>query len=110
MDPYDDSQRLRVQQRASDSEATRDRGVTTRGAPCFVVQTVAQTTYPTIAESFFATEIVTVLGTEAELAAGDLRVASGYVYCLNLGSAIPPMGTNVLATFVDNRWVFRYDG
>jgi hypothetical protein len=111
-DGYDDAQRLRNQRKASDTAASQPRGGVTRGAPCLVLQTATKTTYPTVAGAFYACHILTVLGTETEGSAGVLTVVSAtdWTYALNLGLAVPPSGTNVLATFVDSRWTFRWDG
>ena len=40
---------------------------------------------------------------------GSLSTQVGRFFALNLGSSIPPTGTNLLVTFVGNRWAFRYD-
>lgn len=111
-DGYDDAQRLRNQRKASDTAASQDPGNVTGGAPCLVLRTATKTTYPTTAGAFYACHIVTVLGTETEGSPGDLTVVSttDWTFALNLGLAIPPSGTDVLATFVKSRWTFRYDG
>ena len=80
------------------------------GMPCLVARTKRLTTYPTSAGKFFACSPVIVLGPEVEGGAGSLTVGTATFFALNLGSVAPPQGTNVLATFVDNRWVFRYEG
>jgi hypothetical protein len=66
--------------------------------------------YPTSATSFFTCNPLIILGQEVEGGAGVVAAGAAMFFALNLGSAIPPQGTQVLATFVGNRWVFRYDG
>jgi hypothetical protein len=110
IDGYDDASRLRNRRKASDDAATRDDGRTTRGAPSLAVQTTTVASYPTAASAFYAVAALTVLGTEVEGGAATITAGTTPFYALNLGTAIPPSGTQVIVTFVDHRWVFRYDG
>lgn len=106
----DEAKRLRIRAAAlidGFSQAGRD---PTLGMPCLLAQTKAITSYPTAAPSFYACSPLAVLGLEVEGGPANLSQGGSTFFSLNLGSAIPPIGTNVLATFVDNRWVFRYDG
>jgi hypothetical protein len=107
---FDDAARLRAARSASDAKASRPPGSASRGAPCMVAQTKTVTTYPTAAGKYFACAPVDVTGAETEGGSGTFTVATTTFYALNLGTAIPVTGTNVLVTFVDNRWTFRYDG
>ncbi len=106
----DEAKRLRIRDAAlidGFSQAGLD---PTLGMPCLVAQTKTQSSYPTSAQTFYACSPLTVLGPEVEGGMAILTVGNSTFFSLNLGSAVPPSGTNVLATFVDNRWVFRYDG
>jgi len=106
----DDSKRLRIRDDAlvnGLSQLGRDPSL---GMPCLLVSTKMIKSYPTSSQSFYACSPLTVLGREVEGGAGTLTPGTSTLFALNLGSAIPPIGANVVATFVDNRWVFRYDG
>ncbi len=106
----DEARRLRLREAALlDGSGRRDRDFTA-GPPSLVAQTTTLKAYPTSASQFFACFPMTVLGPEVEGGPGTLAPGTTTFLALNLGSAIPPKGTSVLATFVDNRWVFRYDG
>ena len=107
---HDEAKRLRIRDATlSDgfSQTGRDPSL---GTVCLVVQTKTVSAYPTGAQSFYACSPLTILGPEVEGGPGALTSGGSTLFALNLGSAIPPIGVNVLATFVDNRWVFRYDG
>jgi hypothetical protein len=106
----DEAIRLRIENGVivdSMSQIERDPSL---GMPSLVVRTKTLSHYPTLAQAFYACSPLTVLGIEVEGGSGSLSVATSTLFALNLGSAIPPTGTNVIATFVENRWVFRYDG
>jgi hypothetical protein len=107
---YDEA--LKLRQAMDDDAAAADSTPppVPAGAPCLAVQTKTVTTYPTAAARYFACKSLQITGTETEGSTGTVGAGSDTVYVLNLGTAIPPSGTNVLATFVDYRWVFRYDG
>ena len=77
--------------------------------PTVLALTTTLQTYPTDAQCFFACQILSLLGAESEGGSGIVVPGSGTFFALNLGSTIPPSGTQVLASFVGNRWVFRYD-
>lgn len=86
--------------------ASRHRG----GGPVLTARTRAVGTYPTAARSFFAVVATMASGDEIEGKAGTLTPGSGTFLALNLGSAVPPLGTDVIVTFTAYRWTFRYDG
>ncbi|HEV3122733.1 MAG TPA: hypothetical protein VGY53_12555 [Isosphaeraceae bacterium] len=79
-------------------------------ALALVAVTFQESSYPTQAKSLFACKIQLVSGQETEGAAGVLTATTATIYAYNLGSAIPPQGTAILATQVGDRWTFRYDG
>jgi hypothetical protein len=106
----DDAKRLRIRDAnlgVDFSQSGRDPSL---GMPCLLVQTTTVKTYPAVAQSFYACSPLTVLGTEVEGGSGSITLGTSKFFALNVGSAVPPAGTNILATFVDNRWVFRFDG
>lgn len=106
----DDARRLRARDEALSDDLSRRNPAPAFGSPSLVAQTKAIAAYPTAAQRFFACTPRTVLGREVEGEAGALTSTGSTLLALNLGSAIPPAGTDVLVTFVDSRWVFRYDG
>jgi hypothetical protein len=79
------------------------------GPRCCVVQTATLTTYPTAAASFFYCQIQKLSGSQTEGATPTLT-AGGYIFAANTGAAIPPNGTNLIASWVESRWVIAYDG
>jgi hypothetical protein len=110
MNQADEATRLRVRQSgllaASESKGS---GLASGGA-CLVARTTTLNNYPATATSFFACNPITVLGAEVESGAGIKTASSSAFLALNLGSAIPPAGTEIIATLAGGRWVFRYDG
>lgn len=105
----DEAKRLRVRGDSLAADLIRGLPSPGQGAPCLVARTTRVATYPTGARSYFACTPVTVLGTEAEGAVAELTTLAAGFFALNLGGTVPPQGTDVVATFVGNRWVFRYD-
>ena len=80
------------------------------GTAAILVGTTTVTTYPTTAGVFYAALELLIDGVEAEGVAATYASQAGVVYCLNVGTQIPPSGTRVVAHAVGGRWVFRYDG
>ena len=77
--------------------------------PIVVTTTIAS--YPTSAGAFYACNPQQVTGTVAEGASPTyLTDTSTIVYALNVGTQIPPDGTELVIHSVGGRWVFRYDG
>jgi hypothetical protein len=79
------------------------------GAHASVLQTTTVGTYPTAAASAFGVKRVKVTAALSEGAPVTLAAEGFVFYALNLGSAVPPSGTFVLATQASGKWVFRYD-
>lgn len=80
------------------------------GGLSMLVQTFAETTYPTVANAFYAVHPVEVDGDDAEgdtptFTVDDERTLHAY----NLGSAVPPAGTNVICHSRSGRWVFTFN-
>lgn len=106
----DDAFRLRLEGTSLIDALSQLKGDPSLGMPCLVARTKAISRYPTTAQAFYACGSISVLGAEVEGASGTLSVGPATFLALNLGSAVPPVGSNLLVTFVENRWVFRYDG
>ena len=107
---FDEAKRLRERDGALRDDLTRRDRVPSFGSPSLVVQTRAVAAYPTAPQRFFACVAQTVLGAEVEGGPASFTPGLATFYALNLGTSIPPVGTYVLATFVESRWIFRYDG
>lgn len=106
----DDAYRLRSRDDDDRERRAAPPGQSSRGAPTMVGRTKTVGTYPTAAAKFYACSPVGVTGPESEGSSGTKTVdTSATIYAFNLGTAIPPSGTDVLLTFVDSRWVFRWD-
>lgn len=75
-------------------------------------QTTTKTTYPTTAGVFYAVLEVEASGTELEGATPSFTAdaTANIFYASNLGTAIPPSGTNFICRYVGGKWAFRYDG
>jgi len=81
------------------------------GSAARLVTTTTVMTYPTSAGAFYAAHPTEIDGSETEGGAASYTADTAQVmYCLNLGTQIPPAGTTVIAEGVGGRWVFRYDG
>jgi hypothetical protein len=105
----DEARRLRVRDDEIADDLSSSPYLANAGSPCLVLQTTTLSIYPTQSQGFFACVPVTVLGAEIEGAQAALTSLSSTLFALNLGAALPPNGTNVIASYVGNRWVFRYD-
>lgn len=105
----DDAQRLFFRDDALANDLKRGVVDPFVGSPALLATTTTIQTYPTAVQSFFACQPVTVLGTEAEGSPGVVSPGTSTFFALNIGSAIPPSGTQVVVCFVGSRWVFRYD-
>lgn len=105
---YDDASRLRIGRDRDRQASTRYKPLPDSGAPCRVANIV--TSSGPAAPGFFTVSTQIVTGVETAGSAGILTAAGYNFVAMNLGSVVPPVGTAVLVTFVDMRWVFRYDG
>jgi hypothetical protein len=105
----DDARRLYLRDSAMADIVVRQDSDPPVGAPSLLVRTTLLSVYPTAPGSYFACQPLTLLGAEVE--GGQAAIFPGYstFFALNLGSSVPPPGTQILTTFVGNRWVFRYD-
>jgi hypothetical protein len=81
------------------------------GSAAMCVITTTVTTYPTVAAEFYACNPNLLTGSEAEGATPTFTADTNtIVYALNLGTAVPPNGTNLVVHAAGGRWCFRYDG
>ena len=108
MSRSDDAERLRIRDETIASRLSRRTEPTTSAAPCLVARTTKINAYPTLARSHYACDPVAVLGVETEGGAADLVALAAPFLAINLGGAVPPEGTDVVAAFIGDRWVFRY--
>jgi hypothetical protein len=101
---------MRERQLAASSALDRSGDVAPYGSAALCVVTKTVTTYPTSAAEFFACTPQQIVGSVAEGASPTFIPNSSTVYALNVGTQIPPSGTNIVIHSVGGRWVFRYDG
>jgi len=81
-----------------------------RGAS-MLVQTTTLGSYPTQAVATYVVNPVELDASDDEGAgATPTPDTDQSFFCVNLGSAVPPQGTLVVATACGGRWVMRYDG
>lgn len=109
MSLFDQARRLRIRESALYEEALDNRPDFLVGSPCLLVRTKTLITYPNVAQCFYACEPLSVLGLEIEGGFAMVASSSATIFALNLGTTVPPPGSQIIATFVENRWVFRYD-
>ncbi len=81
------------------------------GSLAQLLTTVEIMAYPTTAGAFYAGNPTYVNGAETEGGVASYSPdPSQVMYAYNLGTKVPPEGTQVVAHAVGGRWVFRYDG
>jgi hypothetical protein len=105
-----EAMRLRARGAALKEEADRLLSDQAWASPTLLARTTSLGSYPATAACYYACNPVSVLGTEVVGGSGMLAIEPGTFFALNLGSTVPPTGTDILVTFVGNRWAFRYDG
>lgn len=109
MSDSDDAKRLFTREDALADDVKRRDSDPPLGSPSLLAYTTTLKTYPTTSLSFYACLPLTLLGAEVEGGPGTVSAGDAVFFALNLGSSVPPSGTQVLTTFVGNRWVFRFD-
>lgn len=88
----------------------RREGEAAECAPSVVVRTFAESAYPTAARKYYACHPAEVGGDEAEGADVVLTVnADVTVYVANLGAAVPPAGTYLIADAAGDRLAAIHD-
>ncbi len=102
---------MRERQIAAETALDRLDTAADYGAAALCVITTTVTAYPTSAGVFYACNPELITGSVAEGATPTFTAdGATVVYALNLGTAIPPNGTILVAHSVGGRWCFRYDG
>jgi hypothetical protein len=79
-------------------------------AAAMAAVTVTVATYPTAAAAFYGIQDCQINGTETEGGTATFVAGTATQYALNLGTAIPPSGTQIVVHGVGGRWCFRWDG
>ena len=75
-----------------------------------VAQTAISETYPTTANTVYYLAGMSIDADDQEGSDVTLAGDGNEYFAVNLGTRIPPPGTNVLISSVGGRWVFRWDG
>lgn len=105
-----DARLLRDRQEAAWAATSRLASPAEEGAVALLVQTRAVASYPTTPGAFYACSPVSIDGPETEGAsAAFLTDASRLLFAYNLGGAVPPVGSKLVAHSCGGRWVFRFD-
>lgn len=102
-----------MRSRQSDASDYLDRSAQNQpyGNAAMCVITATQTTYPTSPGSYFAAHPTILSAVEQEGSPATFTDdTSTWVYGMNLGSAIPGVGTRLIFHGGSGRWAFRYDG
>ncbi len=107
--PDDDAKRALLRDAALADDLRRRDSDPALAAPSLLARTTTLASYPSTPQCYFACTPLTLLGVEVEGGPGALTAGTQTFFALNLGSTVPPNGTQLLVTFVGNRWVFRYD-
>jgi hypothetical protein len=105
-----DSERLRTWAADHEAALSRDSLPSDDCAQSMAAQTVAISSYPGTANVFYGVQALVVTGTETEGSAATTTGSGAKFLAYNLGTHVPPQGTQVLIQRVNWRWVFRYDG
>ncbi len=105
----DEAKRLSSREDALADDVKRRDSDPPLGSPSLLAVTTTFKTYPTTSLSFHACLPLTLLGTEVEGGPGSVSPGDAIFFALNIGASVPPNGTQVLTTFVGNRWIFRFD-
>jgi hypothetical protein len=100
---------LRLRQSALNDTVNASQNAQNPGSVSLLVQTTTITTYPTVANAFYACVAVTPTGTEDEGVFPTLTNQGGTFLALGIGTAVPAHGTYLLITHIGGVWVFRYD-
>lgn len=80
------------------------------GAAVALVATATESAYPSSIAAFYACTVLGLTGTEAEGEPGGTPTQAATIYCFNVGTTIPGVGTKLLAVQVGDRWVICSTG
>jgi hypothetical protein len=75
-----------------------------------LVQTTTDGSYPTIPQAIYACNTGYYNCDSAEASTATFVADGKKAYVLNIGTAIPTVGTTMVAKTAGNKWIFRYDG
>lgn len=105
-----DARLLRDRQASALAATSRLASSAEEGSAAILVQTRAVDRYPTAPGAFYACSPVSIDGAETEGAAAAFLIdASRLLFVYNLGNAVPPVGSRLIAHSCGGRWVFRFD-
>jgi hypothetical protein len=80
-------------------------------APADLLTTTTVLVYPSDANAFYAGHPTYVNGGEVEGDMPSFWIDTAQLwYALNVGNAIPPVGTQIVVHATAGRWIFQYDG
>lgn len=80
------------------------------GSLSALVRTASDGSYPTTANVFYAVNPVEVDGSQQEGASPTFTAdVSRVFHAYNLGSAVPPLGTEVIVHLNSGRWTFTFN-
>lgn len=105
----DEARKLR--ERMGDLQERFDQLPTDTDAPASnrVFVTALKTTYPTSAGVYYCLQPQRISGAQTEGGVPTIgNAGTNKTFGLNIGTSIPPLGTQVIACEIDGRWVFNY--
>jgi hypothetical protein len=101
---------LRDRQAFLGGEVDRSGELPPDGAAAILAVTTTVDTYPTSPSAFYAANPAEFNSDETEGAPATLvSDTSTLLFAYNLGTEVPPAGTQVVCHAVGGRWCFRYD-
>jgi hypothetical protein len=102
---------LRDRQEAASAALDRSSGQDPYASAALCVITANGGSYPTSAAKFYACLPLLLTGSESEGATPTFTTDTATtLYALNVGTAIPPVGSKLVIHSAGGRWVFRFDG
>lgn len=93
-----------------------EQALAARGAPTAVAsealvgRTTAVDTYPTVARAYYAMQPVRITGRIGEGIVPTLTAGGSVFYAMNVGTAIPDEGTDLVVSMAGGRFVFGCNG
>jgi hypothetical protein len=101
-----------LRERLANLESYDDRTSNASSNDCDVsvlAQTAVKKTYPVIANAVYFLQTGALDSKPTEGSAATITLDGGSLFAVGIGSAVPPVGTNVIVSSVAGRWVFRFD-
>ena len=109
MTTADNATVMRLRSADAQAAAARNPAEPQDGPAAILVTTTVITTYPTAALAFYAVLQTLVDGSETEGTIPTFTTVGDPFLAVNLGSAVPALGTRVLIRQSAGKWIFRYD-